>query len=61
MDKEIISAFKASELMIKKAQKLKKKAIHNQDWSRIATLETYISGMQQILVVFKMAVERIKT
>jgi hypothetical protein len=56
MEKEIRKAFKASESMIKKAQKLKKDAIHRQDWSRIATMETYISGMEQILIVFKMAI-----
>ncbi len=42
-----------SEKMIKEFEKKLAKAIQDENWKEAASLESYISGMSQILIVFQ--------
>lgn len=50
-DKYEISV-KVAEKMIADANKSKETAISRENWGRAAELESYIQGMEQILIVF---------
>ena len=57
MQEKIEQAFKMSQKIIDDTQKLLDAAIEDKNWKRAAELDSYISGMEQTLIVFEQAIE----
>lgn len=55
--KKIDLAFSVANKMILDMEKKKQEAILSENWRRAAELDSYISGMQQILIVFEQGVK----
>ena len=53
-------AFWVARKMISDSEERMREAIEHEQWSRAADIQSYISGMQQILIVFEQSVEEEK-
>jgi len=56
LEKKVELGLKVSQKMIADMEAKLQEAIRREDWARAADLKSYISGMQQIEIVFSQAV-----